>query len=113
MKRNVCETRVLALDVRLQRFGFAVLEGSNHLLEWGVRTYPVTSTNNLAKTVAKRISPLLCLFMPSRLIIKRAPGIPGPKRSRGTIILQTITDEARRRSITCAFVEREEIRRAF
>jgi hypothetical protein len=113
MKKNSNKTRVLALDLRMQRFGFAVFEGVQHLLEWGVRTYPTADVRELSKTVAKRISPLLTLFDPSVVVIKRALGSIGPEHSRGATILRTITHEARQHSIAWSFVEREEIRRTF
>jgi hypothetical protein len=60
--------RILALNPRSRRCGFAVIEGSC-LLEWGIKEYRVRS-NKLIPEVRKRVQPLFLRFVPSVVVVK-------------------------------------------
>lgn len=71
MQREPIETtRLLALHVRPQRFGFAVFKGPKQLLDWGGGTYPPRS-GRIAAQVSKRLDPLLRIYGPSVVIARK------------------------------------------
>lgn len=111
MKDNACETRVVALDLRPQRFAFAVFEGAQ-LLDWGARRFPVNDERALAAVVGNRIRPILRFFAPSVAAIRRMPNHVCSQR-RYRIAFESVTGVFRERSIGWSFVDRQEIRRAF
>lgn len=55
--------RLLALSPRRRKFGYAVFEGSSHLLDWGVRRWSQAD-------VLSGIEPLLRFHWPSIIVIK-------------------------------------------
>jgi hypothetical protein len=61
--------RLLALEVRSRKIGFAVFEGPGRLLDWGVRScsHP---TRELPEVVAKRVRPLLVRYEPIALAVR-------------------------------------------
>jgi len=68
MKLRIYDPRVLAIDLRHRRFGFAVFEGHRQLLGWGARLYPATGEAEVAM-MSKRLISLLQLFSPSVIVI--------------------------------------------
>ncbi len=110
MKRNACETRVVALDLRPQRFAFAVFEGA-HLLDWGTRKFAVHD-GVLSLAVQRRIEPILRSFTPLVVVIKRLPNHVS-SQIRYRIAFESVTGAFEERSIDWSFVDRKEIREAF
>jgi hypothetical protein len=100
--------RILSLEVRHRSFGFAVLERiPRRLLDTGVRTYAT------AGTLKQRIEPLLSIFDPSVIVVKR-PAYRNPDYLNGVqSILRVIRAEADRRSIPIESVTIHEVRCAF
>ena len=68
-------TRVLALDVHPCRFGYAVLETPDRLLDWGVRCYRVEGYSS-ARFIRQRLRPLLDLWRPSVLVFQNPSRTP-------------------------------------
>jgi hypothetical protein len=100
--------RILSLEIRHRRFGFAVLERvPRRLLDTGVRTYTT------AGTFKERIEPLLSVFSPSVIVVRR-PGHKNPNHLSGVqSILRAVRAEAVRRSIPIESVALHEVRCAF
>jgi hypothetical protein len=99
-------SRILALELRYRRFGFAALEVPRELLDTGVRTF------RSAAQTAEVLRPLVMLFSPSVIVIKIA--VHNDVRYRGGIaaIVRCIRREAAARSIpvdrvTTAWVRNE------
>jgi len=67
MKLRIYDPRILAIDLRHRRFGFAVFEGHRQLLGWGARIYPATGEAEVAM-MSKRLIALLQLFTPSAIV---------------------------------------------
>ena len=112
MKENPHDIMVLALDLRLRRFGFAVLEGPRELLEWGVKNYRSAGKNDAA-VVQKRIGSLLTLFLPSVIVVKHTPDRNGKRRHQYEPIVKAIEYSAGRQSAEIVLVRRNEVRSVF
>jgi hypothetical protein len=104
---------ILALDLRLQRFGYAVLEGPHKLLTWGISTYRTADTDGRALLARKRISPLLTMFKPSIIVAKHICDFAMQKHPRHYEIVQAIEHEGELQSAKLLLFGRKDIKRAF
>ena len=86
-------TRILAVDPRSSRLGFAVFELPIRLLDWGVRSVSTdASRSKIAEYLVRRYSVSLVLFRAAKPGCRRdAPGV--------RTMLRTIRVVARRYSI--------------
>jgi hypothetical protein len=109
MQREKTSTRILAIDLRLSRFAYAVYEGTG-LLDWGGRASPPSKKRNLA---AERVAELLKLFHPAILVMRK----DRREGERNEPFLRQIADqvksEAAIRSVPVVILGPEEVRRAF
>lgn len=113
MDANGCLFRVLALDLRLQRFGYVVLEGPEKLLTWGIRTYRATDVDRRAQLVRKRISPLLKMFRPSVIVANHVSGLNVRRGSGHFQIVRAIEAEGQAQSADLVLLGRKEVQRMF
>jgi hypothetical protein len=60
--------RVLTLDIRPRRFGYAVFEGPDLLLDWGIRTHGEDERSSLERS----LSNLRSMFSPSVILIRKS-----------------------------------------
>lgn len=58
---------VLAIELRSQKMGYAVFEGTRVLLDWGVRSYPSTAF----LVLDRQLTTLFELFHPTVIILSR------------------------------------------
>src|SRR6266481_2961734 len=72
--KDIC---VLAIDPSTRGFGFAVLEGPNRLIDWGVKE---TKSNKNAKTI-KLVDELIERYQPSVVVVEDYSG-KGSRRCR-------------------------------
>jgi hypothetical protein len=100
--------RILALEVRYRRMGFAVLEWKPmRLLDSGTRTYIS------AAAIPQRLEPLISMFDPCVIVVRR-PGHKNLLHLNGVKSnLRVIQTEAARRSIPMESVTVHEVRCAF
>jgi RNase H-fold protein (predicted Holliday junction resolvase) len=104
--------RVLALDVRTNKIGFAVFEGPTILLDWGVRSFE-KSSKRLRSSFSDRLSVLLSFYDPVAIVIRvRSYQLPSHKRAQGKI-MAIIKSELRRRSKRSMIVATKQVRRVF
>src|SRR5690349_13745438 len=68
MRLRVYDPRILAIDLRHRRFGYAVFEGPRLLLGWGIRVYKAVG-NVEAAMAGQRLDALLRQFTPSSIIV--------------------------------------------
>jgi hypothetical protein len=61
--------RLLALEIRASRLGFAVLEGSTRLLDWGVRSFG-EQNERPRSAVSDRIATLLAFHKPAVVVVR-------------------------------------------
>lgn len=104
--------RLLALDVRISKLGFAVFEGPTSLLDWGVRSFDKGS-KALAANVSDRLGVLFAFYEPSAIVIRsRNYHWRSHKRTEAKI-MAIIKSESRRRSISLTIVTAKQVRGAF
>jgi hypothetical protein len=110
MQREKTSVRILAIDLRMSRFAYAIYEGPRHLLDWGGRASPPSKKRNLA---AERVAELLKLFHPAILVMRK-------DRSGGTCnelflgqIAEQVRNEAAIRSVPVVILCPEDVRQAF
>jgi hypothetical protein len=101
---------IIAIDIRLSRFGYAVFQGQQHLLDWGGRTCSVKGKDNLA---AARFAELAKVFEPILVVLKqeRRGGIRNSNAL--TVNANAIKFEAAARSIPCIALSPEQVKAAF
>ena len=103
------QQRVLALDIRSRSFGFAVFEGSDRLLDRGVRSFR-SGVNAVEVPPSKKLLALLDEFNPWAIVIRK----PELGRNAKTVpLLATIQRVAKCRRIPVRLVSREAIQRTF
>ena len=97
------DRRILAIALRSRRFGFAVFEGPNRLLDWGMVFYPL---NDGAQHTAasKRVASLLTLFTPSVVVVGRTRLRNVRNGSSVRPILRSIRREVSSRTIPVQFM---------
>jgi D-alanyl-D-alanine carboxypeptidase len=106
------DRRILAIALRSRRFGFAVFEGSNRLLDWGMAFYPLSHGAQRAAT-SKRVASLLTLFIPSVVVVAKARSQNVRNGSGVRPILRLIRREASARLIPVHVMKRVEVREVF
>ena len=99
--------RLLALEIRSRKFGFAVFDAPPRLLEWGVRHY---TGRDILK---RRIAFLLELYVPTTVVLRRRD-IRAPETRRVfAAAVRTIRAESRRLSIEVLSLNTLDIRHFF
>lgn len=106
------EPRILAIDLRGQLFGFAVLEGSKTLLDWGRKPFRECAQND-GMAACRKITKLLAFFMPSIIVLKYACGRSDQEPTIKKNIVEAIRREAESRSIELVVLKRKDIHIAF
>jgi RNase H-fold protein (predicted Holliday junction resolvase) len=99
--------RILSLEIRRHRVGYAVLEGRKRLLEYGAGTY--TSRSSIL-TYLERI---IATYKPEMIVVRR-PKQRNLSDRRATIeTLKQVRAKAEERAIPIQFVTDDEVRLAF
>jgi hypothetical protein len=112
LQEPIGETRILTVDLRPQRFGFAVFKGPKQLLDWGGSTYSARDRGRSAP-IDKRLSPLLTIYAPSVLIVRKVTKAERERYGDLRPMVNVIKEQAADHSAEVEFVGREEIRRTF
>jgi hypothetical protein len=109
---SIKDMHVLALDVRHSRLGYALFEGPNRLLDWGISGVPPRCNDRVGWTT-RRMTALLRYSSPEMIIVKRP--IRGSKAVNPSQppILGSILEAIRAQTVPVAFLEIEDIRAAF
>ena len=106
------DRRIVAIALRSRRFGFAVFEGPNRLLDWGMVFYPLN--NDVQRAAAsKRVASLLTLFIPSVVVVGRTRPLNVRNDSGIRPILRSIRREASSRLIPVRLMKKAEVREVF
>ncbi|MGD0904705.1 MAG: hypothetical protein ABR924_17350 [Terracidiphilus sp.] len=104
--------RILAIALRSRRFAFAVFEGPDRLVDWGMVFYPLNSSTQRA-AASKRVASLLTLFAPSEVVLGKARLLNTRKGSGVRPILRSIKHEALSRLIPVRFMKEIELKEVF
>jgi hypothetical protein len=99
-------SRIVAIELRYRRFGFAAMEVPKELLDVGVRTFRSPAH------IAGVLRPLIKLFTPSVIIIKIADHNDKRYRRGMASIVRCMCSEAATRSIPIARVTTKWVRSA-
>jgi len=106
-------SRILAIDVRSQSFGFAALEEPNMLLDYGRKSYLARDARDVTEIVHKKIGALLDFFTPSTIVLKGQCNRNGQHHLNRQKVFKVITREASVRSVEVIRLQRADIDRAF
>ncbi len=104
-------SRILALDLHSQRYGYAVLEAPANLLDWGVRRRYSTRKLRTPSSMQKSLRLLLDMWRPSLVLIKNAA--PKPRNARIRKRLANLLNEMRRRRIPIYRITERKVQAAF
>src|SRR6266487_3906199 len=103
-------TRVLAIDPTTKGFAYAVFEGSDFLLDWGLTQVLAERKNELC---LKRVEALLVQYAPDAVVLEAYDGKGSHRRPRVRSLIRSIKSFAARRHFRTRCFSRGEIRRAF
>ena len=103
------DRRVVAIDPTSRGFGYAVLEGSARLVDWGV-TEGLRADN---RDATRRVDALLARYKPDNLILEDVDSQQSRRRTRVRRLLTDLREVARKRRIQVRNVSREAVRSMF
>jgi hypothetical protein len=106
--------RILAIDVRRNRFGYVLFEGPKRLLDWGANAVSPKLDRRAAVEVAqRRVAPLLRRCQPMAAVVKRPRRTKKGQSATPGPMLGVILCEALMLQIPVYFVTRQEILEVF
>jgi len=112
MQPDSDNSRILAIVIRSRRLGYAVLEDSVRLVDWGMVFYRRNGKEQVA-AARKRMAFSLTFFAPSVVVIER-PRFQNVRNAAGLCrICRSIRHEASTRGIPLCVMKRDEVRRTF
>src|SRR5713226_8264760 len=103
------EIRVLAVDPSTRGFGFAVLEGPNRLIDWGVKE---TRSNKNTKSL-KLIAGLIDRYQPSAIVVEDYAAKGSHRCRRVEELINDISKLALKRKVKVRSFSRVKIKQAF
>jgi hypothetical protein len=102
--------RLLALEIRASKVGFAVFEDPTRLLDWGVRWF---GDGALRSSVSDRISTLLSFYGPHVVVVRSRTYCSASGNNRFAKIVDTIRTEARRKRTRFKILNQHHVRDHF
>jgi len=99
--------RLLAIDLRPQRFGYAMFEGPKQLIDWGGKTF------DSSRVAGERTASLLSLFHPAVVTVRRDRHYGLRRPGTMAAVLRSIKREAAKRSIPVHLITAPDIEDAF
>jgi hypothetical protein len=109
MALRIYDPRVLAIDLRFQRSGFAIYEGSRRLLDYGTTVVPFERVENSTN----RFSDLLKISMPSVIVVKKERWKDMAAHPQAKRLTETLTREAGARGIEIRLLEQNALKATF
>jgi hypothetical protein len=98
--------KILAFDVRACRFGFAVFEGPDELLDWGVKSFR-HGVNAVKVPACQKVATLLSEFRPHLIVVEKLP----PRDN--SWLMGTIMKLARKQHVPVRTISRTAVRKRF
>jgi hypothetical protein len=107
LMRTKYPSRILAVDIRSRRFGYAVLEMPARLLDSGITrvAYPEIATT--------RIASLCKMFQPSLIVLRKEANRHGRKYPKAVAVRHALRSEAARRCIPVVALKKREVQNWF
>ena len=112
MRLRIYDPRILAIDLRPRRFGYALFEGPRMLLDWGICEY-LLSGNERAEIAGRRLAALLKICSPSTVVLKTERWESAIASPSGRALIEAITRETSARSIPICLIRQNQLRRTF
>lgn len=112
IKLRIYDPRILAIDLRHRRFGFAVFEGHRRLLGWGIRVYKAVGEVEAAMA-SQRLAVLLKSYSPSSIVVTKERWDRGQIDSNMRLLDEAITREATAHSIPVCYIRQSDVRYSF
>ena len=103
------DIRVLAIDPSTRGFGFAVLEGPNRLIDWGVKE---TKTDKKRRTL-KLIHDLIDQYQPNVIVVEDYEGKGSHRCRRVRELIEDISKLAAKQEIKVRRFSRAKVKQAF
>src|SRR5262249_12646012 len=103
------DTHVLAIDPSTRGFGFAVLEGPNQLIDWGVKETKVDKNRKTLKLVAD----LIDRYQPNAIVVEDYAGKGSRRCRRVANLIKDISKLATKRNIRVKSFSRLKVKQAF
>ena len=100
--------RILAIAPSTRGFGFAVLEGLNTLVDWGVKS--ITGDKN-SGSIAK-VEAMIAHYQPDLMVVENTSMKPFRRSGRIRALTKRIIRLAESRGVTVILFSREQVRRA-
>ncbi len=100
-------SRVLAIELRHRRIGFAVLEGPERLLDTGVKSYQYSGH------VVAILRPIVTIFTPSALALRQANHRILEHRESASVTVRLIRTECNRQGVKFNRISTHDVRHAF
>ncbi len=101
--------RIIAFDIRPHSFGFAILEGPNELLDYGVRSFR-SGMNTVQVPPMQKLVTLLDDFQPHAVVRNRCAS---NRNNWASLVTRILEQEARKRRISVASMDRGTVRKLF
>ena len=102
--------RVIALEIRSRRFGFAVFDGAE-LIDYGGSVYPPGKQG--VETAARRMAALLDLHSPALVVARPVRRVRDPWSKQAGGALRSVRAESQRRNVPLQIVARRDVVRSF
>jgi hypothetical protein len=107
LMRKRYASRILAVNIRSRRFGYAMFEMPAQFLDCGVSKF-----GSLRKAES-RIAKLLRMFRPSAIVLRKVTARSKRNSRRAKIIIRIIRRQAKRWSIPISFVSERTLKTLF
>jgi len=103
--------RILAIDPITRGFGFAVLDGAEELVDWGLRgTKP---SSNPEQRSLREFARLLELYSPDRVVVEDCLDVRSRRGTRSRRLIERIIALADERDVLVRRISRAGVARAF
>jgi hypothetical protein len=106
---NLSLHRVLTLDIRPRRFGYAIFEGPHLLLDWGIRTHGDDDRSSLER----RLNDLRSMFAPSVILVRKTAESGRITQPRILRALSIVKHFAKRMLVRVRWVDESSLRSFF
>lgn len=106
------EVRIVAIAIRSQRLGLAVLEDSLGLMDWRTLHYESNHTERI-QAAKQKLTSLFALYMPSVIVVERSRLSKALNAPNVEAIARFLRRESRLRTIPMLIMRRKDVRDTF
>jgi hypothetical protein len=112
MNLRIYDSKILAIDLRHRRFGYAVFEGHRTLHDSGLRVYRAVGKEE-AEMASNRLAVLLQSFAPSAIVIKRERWDRAQTSHHIRSLVEVVTRVASAHSVSICLIRHDDVRQTF